>query len=78
MPEMDKLLAEPDPKSEAGREERSEKVKAVKNYSTALYFEDERGVRHEATIPPSGPLYSVWNSINFMVQLERIHPSPQD
>ncbi len=76
--EMDKLNSLPEPQSEAEREERSEQVKAIKQYSTALYFEDERGVRHEATVAPSNTLFSVWNSILFMVQLERIHPSPQD
>lgn len=77
-PEMDTVLSQPEPKSEQEWEDRNAQVKSIKRSMTSLSFEDSRGVRHVATVPPANTLNAIMNSVNYMVQLERIHPSPAD
>lgn len=57
-------------------EERTKKIGEIKSSSPWFYFEDNLGIDHEALLPPGGPLFAIWNTTLFMMQLDRIHPSP--
>lgn len=52
-----------------------EAVQKVKVTSNWLYFEDMQGQRHEALLPNGSNLFAIWNSMLFMVKLEKIHPT---
>jgi hypothetical protein len=57
------------------REKRSKELERIKVLSPHFYFEDWNGDRFEALLPPGGPLSAVWNTLLFMIQLEKIHPT---
>lgn len=52
-----------------------DQVLEAKVSSPWLYFEDKQGQRHEALVPCGSTLNAIWNSMLFMVQLEKIHPA---
>ncbi len=70
--DIDKLGPAPD--AIEHYKEWSKQIALLKSTSPWFFFIDDEGNRYEALVPPGGPLYAIWNTMRFMVQLAQIHP----
>jgi hypothetical protein len=65
---------EQEPEGTESIEERSERIRQIKSNSPWLYFIHDNDNFSEIIVPPGEPLFAIWNSLRFMIQLDRIHP----
>lgn len=57
-------------------EERSQRIRSIKETSPWLSITDMDGNSYRASVPPGPILFALWNAILLRVRLEKIHPTP--
>jgi hypothetical protein len=62
------------PEDSMSVEERSRRIREIKGDSPWLYFIHDNDNFSEALVPPGEPLFAIWNTIQFMIRLDNIHP----
>ena len=51
-----------------------DEIARLRSSSPWFYFVDDSGLQSDVLLLPGGPMFAIWNSMRFMVQLEQIHP----